>query len=357
MSTEPLHALASFPAERANRRMPWIESGAYDLVFFILAPLLGIALVVIAPTGYGLMLFVLGALLGIPHYLSTYVFYFWDDIREYRRAEWPLFAAGPVILVVVFVALMATGFKPSLLFVLFWWNAFHITRQSCGILSIYRHAAGAFGKMQKHATNVALMAVNGCCALWLVELNPTVYPFLVAVWQPLPRVLRIGSAAVAVAALLNLGIVLWRRHAAGFRVQLPEMAALTTSLLLFLPFVWINDFNRAGFAVLSGHFLQYLGLVWLVQRRRFRAVDGSPGQRVLARISGDWRLLLTTLLAMSLFGIVLPRASRLVPWKEFYSCVAGIITFLHFYMDGLFWAFKRPEIRKAIAPYLIAKAA
>ena len=28
------------------------------------------------------------------------------------------------------------------------------------------------------------------------------------------------------------------------------------------------------------------------------------------------------------------------------------VVLLHFYLDGLFWGFKHPEIRSAIAPYL-----
>jgi hypothetical protein len=29
------------------------------------------------------------------------------------------------------------------------------------------------------------------------------------------------------------------------------------------------------------------------------------------------------------------------------------LVLLHFYLDGLFWAFKQPEVRRAMAPYLM----
>ena len=33
--------------------------------------------------------------------------------------------------------------------------------------------------------------------------------------------------------------------------------------------------------------------------------------------------------------------------------VAITLVLLHFYLDGVFWAFRRPEVRKALGPYLI----
>ena len=33
------------------------------------------------------------------------------------------------------------------------------------------------------------------------------------------------------------------------------------------------------------------------------------------------------------------------------------LVLLHFYLDGLFWAFKQPEVRRAIAPYLVGYGA
>lgn len=352
MSAEP------FPLTSASSPRPqWIESAPFDLIFFILAPLLGIALVLIAPEGHGLMLLVIGSVLGIPHYLSTFTFYLWDDTRAYRAAHWLEFLAAPIGLVLAFTALMIVGQKSPLLFIVFWWNAFHIAKQSCGLLSIYRHSGGNTTITDKHIANTALLAVAGCCALWNIELNPTVVPYLTAISTQAPHVLRLTAIVISVAALARLVISLIARSRDGRGAKLPELAFLAGSLALFAPYLWVRDWNRAGFAVLTGHFVQYLGIVWLIHRRKLRDAtsSGSQGQRALARLSSDWRLLLAAVLTIGVIFLALPRVSRFVPWPDFYAWFTGVIVFLHFYLDGLFWAMKRPEIRASMAPYLRAR--
>ena len=353
-SVEQVEArLGALPRERA--RGAWIVSPVYDLALFTLAPLLGFALLAGNWSGQAFALFVVGTLLGIPHYLSTFVFYFWDENREYHRAHWMAFFAGPVVITLLFTALLLADFRALPLFILYWWNAFHVARQSCGILSIYRHRAGVRDLAQKRIANTAILAVNGCCALWSIELNPTVLPIFTWISPALPRILWIGSAVIATAALLWLGVALTKRFRSDDPPQLPELAFLAMSLLLFTPYLWVNDWNRAGFGILIGHFVQYLALVWLLHRRRFRSVEGSPAQRALARLSGDTRLLVAAIVGVGALFLVLPRASQMLPWKDAYAWFSGVIIFLHFYCDGLFWAFKRPEVRKSIAPYLLPR--
>lgn len=335
----------------------WIESAPFDLAFFVLAPLTGIGLSLAAPTGHGALMLAIGSVLGIPHYLSTFTFYFWDDTRDYRRRHWVEFVAAPLGLIFAFTALMLTGQQPLLMFVVYWWNAFHISRQSSGILSIYRHATRVSAAIDKHLANVTLLAANGCFALWNIEENPTVYPYLTATWRQLPTVLWLLCTAVALIAGGGLIRSLLVRRETGRGASLPEMMFLCGSILLFAPYLWVHDWNRAGFAVLTGHFVQYLGIVWLLHRRKLRGAEGSRGQRALTLLSQDIRLLVLTMLAVALLFMFIPRLSRLIPWRDFYAWFTGIIVFLHFYLDGLFWAFKRPEVRKSMAPYLAARGA
>lgn len=347
----------SFQAGVWSSKPRWIESAPFDLVLFILSPLLGIALVLVAPAGHGLLLLVIGSLLGMPHYLSTYAFYFWDDTRAARRSDWWAYFAAPLGIVIGFTLLMFVGQKGPLMFLLYWWNAFHISRQSCGILSIYRHASGVSSVAAKRASNGLILTANACFALWNIDWNLTVQPYLTRIWEPLPRVLIIATAVLTAAALVNF-VMAWReRNAAGQAIQLPELTFLVSSILLFAPYLWVRDWNRASFAVLTGHFVQYLGLVWLVHRRKFRQVSGSTGQRALAWLSSDRRLLVTAMLTIGVGFLAMPRVVVLVPWSDFYGWLSGLIAFLHFYLDGVFWAFKRPEVRQAIGPHLAARPA
>ena len=46
---------------------------------------------------------------------------------------------------------------------------------------------------------------------------------------------------------------------------------------------------------------------------------------------------------------VLPPA----PIKAMYSAMLLSLALVHFYLDGLFWAFKRAEVRASLGPYLM----
>lgn len=352
MSSEPIQVAAeAWPGSVAARRGGWIDSPRYDLLLFILSPVAGIAMV-LAPRGSALAMFVFGSLIGIPHYLSTYAFYFWDDFREARRAHWVAYAAAPLGLFLALTVLMIVGQRGPLMFLLYWWNAFHIARQNCGILSIYRHAAGAATRASKHAANTAILAVSGSFAMWNLQWNPTVLPYLTRVWAPLPRAAWIVTTAVAAAALAVYVVSLLRRSG-----SLPELAFSAVALLMFTPYVFMRDWNRASFAVLTGHFVQYLALMWLVHHRKFRRVDGSAAQRALARISIDPRAAVAVVLTIGFVALLLPRVAAHIAWRDFYGWLSGVIAFLHYYLDGVFWAFKRPEVRRALGPVLTPRAA
>lgn len=330
----------------------WIQSASYDLGFFTLSPLLGLGVLLMAPTGPSWAVVLVGTVLAIPHYMSTYTFYFWDENRAYHRKRWIAFFLGPALVVLALTALMAAGRMDFLLFALYSWNAFHIARQSCGVLSIYRHRGGVTANEHKTLANNAILAAAGCCALWNFRWDTPVNRFLSSLIPDLPRLLWIAFAAAAVLALARLGFSFVQRRQEGQPPRLPEIGCLVSSLLLFLPYLWIRDWDRATFGILTGHFVQYLGLVWLVHRRRFRDQSGSRGQRWLARVSGDLRILAACCVASGVAFMLLQRVLSRLPWPTAYTWVAGTVSFLHFYLDGLFWAFKRPQVRRTLGPYL-----
>ena len=80
---------------------------------------------------------------------------------------------------------------------------------------------------------------------------------------------------VAVVALARLGIAMYQRHRQGPAFSKAELAFLATSLSLFHPYLWVRNINLATIGVLVGHFLQYLGIVWLVHARKLAEGGGS----------------------------------------------------------------------------------
>jgi hypothetical protein len=331
-------------AQDQSRPDSWIDSPAFDLSFFILSPLVGLALLLISPpSGTTLIGIAAAGLIGGPHYLATFSFYFLDDTAEHRRQRWIAYFVVPGVIVLA-VGLVAFFQIPAIIpVIIYLWNAYHVSRQSCGILSIYRRRAGYNDMRHRSIANAAILSTNFAMALAHIDWYPTLNDFLSEISSWLPSLLQQASLLAAILSLAALGISLMKRYRNGAPLSLPELGFLATSLLLFHPYLWVRDSNLATLGMLIGHFLQYLGIVWLLNNRKLKDATGSFGQRCLSRLWRDpWIFFPTLLTAGGLFLLV----------QINFTAVTIAVVLLHFYLDGLFWAFKRPEIRRAISPYL-----
>lgn len=330
------------PIARQGPSSPWIESRGFDLAWFILSPLAGLALLLAYPAGGVALTIAAATLVGGPHYLASYSFFFWEDTAASRRERWVVHLVVPAGIVAI-VALVAIYKVPAvIMFVIYFWNAWHVSRQSCGILSIYRHRGGYADEGHKRVTNAAIIGTGLCMALWNLEWYPAMNDLLSAPSPLFPRLLWAASAVFAAVSLAALAQSLLRRHRAGKSPTAPEWAFLATSLVLFHPYLWIRDADLATLGMLMGHFIQYLGIVWLVNRRKF----GSGALSTPRWVAGVWRepRLLLAVFALSGAMFMLLQLNL--------TALTVALVLLHFYFDGVFWAFKRADVRKSLGPWL-----
>ena len=201
-------ALLSGASAAPARR--WIESARFDLIFFTLSPLLALPIAIGMENGIKRAV-IIGILLAFPHYFSSLAFYFWDERRDYYRRRWLAFYAGPVILGATYAALLYTGVPIVIQFVLFFWNTFHVARQNCGILSIYRHSTGVHDVKHRNAANFAIISICTWLALWNIGTHPQVYPAFIKVHPDAPLIIFFAAGAVAMFGLIRLGISLTHR--------------------------------------------------------------------------------------------------------------------------------------------------
>lgn len=322
----------------------WIASPGFDLTFFILSPLAGLALLIISPLdGNRLINLAAATLIGGPHYLATYSFYFWDDTAAFHRRRWVAYFVVPILIILAVGGIALFQIPVVIIVVIYFWNAYHVARQSCGIQSIYRHRAGAFDPRQKTVTNAAIISTNLAMAVAHLDWYPALHGFLSKLSPHLPGLMSNGAALIAVVSVARLAIAMFQRHRQGPSFRAAELAFLATSLLLFHPYLWMRDADRATIGMLVGHFIQYLGIVWLLNSRKLADGTGSLGQRALSRLWRDPWVLAPALVATgALFMVVQVKL----------MAVTITLALLHFYLDSLFWAFKQPEVRRAMAPYL-----
>jgi hypothetical protein len=333
------------------RRAAWIESPAFDLAFLLLAPL--VALPVIGASLLGITTATLVAFaLAFAHYLSSFSFFFWDENQPRHRARWAAFYLGPLTIVAVFWGLVLLRVPLVIPFVLFFWNTYHVALQSCGIASLYRHRSGVGDPRQKPIVNAAILCTALALALANIETHDEVRPVLLAVWGLLPVALKAASAGVAAFAVARLVLALRDRARRGEGAGGPELAALVTAVAMFHPYLWARSSEAATFAMLIPHYIQYLGLVWLLHRRKFKERSGSRPQLALQRLAASTPLLVAVLAACGLGFLGAKHVFARLGQQASFEALYLLLAFVHFYLDGLFWAFRDPHVRRTIGPYL-----
>ena len=355
-ATSALLAPAAAPHARVARAT-WIESPLFDSLFFILSPAVGL-IVILASHGDSRTLAPLLAtsLLGFPHYFSTFTFYFWDENRQQHAMRWFAFFAGPALIVLMTVALFAFHVPYAIAVVTYFWNCIHVSRQSCGILSLYRHRTGRTSNMDKAAPNAAIILTNLWFVLWRTETYPTLHRWLSLPDAGFPRLLWMTTGVLAVAAIVRLAWNLIRRSRSGHPASSVEVLFIVTSIGMFHPYLWVDDPALATIAMLTGHFIQYLGIVWLLHRRKYAVTTPSTEPRWLQTVSTNTPALLATLGGTGLLTLSVFTAFRFTAHEAWFEVMYMSLAFTHFYLDGLFWAFKNPHVRSTIGPYFAPPA-
>ena len=353
-----MSSAAAFPSLSVSRPQwlragPWIQSGWYDISFFILAPLLTLPIVAALYVPVPWLAIGGGLTLAFAHYFSTGAFFFWDDNRAYQRSRWLAFYAGPLILAAVYIALLVFNVPYIIQFVLFFWNTYHVSRQNCGLLSIYRHKAGILDREQRDATNNAVIAVSMFLSMWNISTHKEVNALYLLISPHLGTIILIGAGLVAAYCLVRFTKAMVARIQSGTPVPVSEVLFLATSFGFFYPFLIIQSSELATYAMLLPHYVQYMGLVWLLHRRRFRQVDGSAGQRALTRVSRSLWLLLPMLLAIGGCFYAMSQYSKVIGMHQYFEMLYLLIALEHFYLDGLIWSFKQPHVRETIGPHLL----
>jgi hypothetical protein len=345
---------ASTPRFEAGKQARWIESPAYDLALFVLSPLAGLFVLWANFRLPGGAYIVLAAtyLVAIPHYLSSFTFFLGDENLAHYRARWTAFFLGPVLILMVVVLMRILGYHRPVQSAMFVWNVYHVSLQSAGILSIYRRLNGG-PQSDRPVAHLAILSLNATMAFWFLDRFPPLYSILAAIHPLVPFLLPMATLAVA---LPVLGVLISRLVRRKQGVALPEGLFLLSSLLLFHPYLWVADSNLATFGMLMGHFIQYLGIVWLLNRRKYAGSHGSTRERTLGWISARPALVLGTIALSGSTFYLFNKVTALAGISVIYVVAWNALTLIHFYLDGLIWAFKRPFVRQTIGPYLTPTA-
>jgi hypothetical protein len=328
----------------------------YDHVFFVLAPLLALAVGAAAVHlgGYGLRLTGRGdsgALLQIalPTYLSaafTHAHLLAVAFRSHgnRRIFETYRLRFTLVPAVVLAAMLLSTWAFVLAGVLVvWWDVYHSSLQTFGLGRLYDQRHGN----DPHSGRGADLLFNLLIYVGPIAAGVHLAPHLAAFGRfdalgaDEPSALAAALLArhddvrrlVLAIGLPGLALYLWhyvRLARTGYRLPRPKVLLFTSTALCSVLAWGFGSFGEAFLIMNFFHAWQYFALVWWVEKKTLSAALGSPA------------LAVATLLGLTTaYGLW--RAWE--PWHARVTIALGnVVSLMHFWYDGFIWSVQRKQV-------------
>jgi hypothetical protein len=359
-------ATAEAPRERPvapRGPLGWIANPGFDGLFFVGSIGFAFCLTAIAVAVPALAMpatILGGVLLANTHNLLTGFFFLDAENLAYYRQYPHYYFTAPVALLLCSMATFV--YLPELAFTLhFGFTTWHVVRQSVGIQKLYlaRARASDFDRRLDAGLIYAAVVVLHLFAIWK-------YRPLWATHALAPADVFTAGTALTAYVVLALGLVLtarilWVGRRAG-GIAWPRLGFGLTSIAMYTPYLAIDSYQVAFMAGILPHYVQYHGIFWLVGRNKYVGSPRYDGTLLgrLARHLPLWVLGVAIAAAlMALFRapyFLAEQTPRLLRDHRVAIYLAlGFfygLGWMHFYLDGLLFRFRHPEVRAAILRYL-----
>jgi hypothetical protein len=350
--------------------LQYVRSPRFDFTY-LLAPfwvsLVYVGLITALPAYQALIFLLSYILLTETHFASTWTIYL--DARnrqEYAKRPIVYYLLPLVVIVGSVLVAWSVALKPLILFGAAL-SGIHAARQSVGIVTLYRAKARPFDQRQKTWENISLyLAFATFLGIGFVRFyvrgdNGPLGRLL----QPLLPLMQAGIVFLAVATFACVGRVIAlevQRYRSGYPISVSKLLVFSYSLFFYSPYVFASRVEHALAIGAGVHYLQYLGLVWLMNRNKYRSLEVGPGgeapgldRRLLVGLSQRLWLRLPYLIAYGIVMVLLRQGGfhwdHLEPRSWVYSIAIGL-QIVHYHIDSYIWRFSNPYIRDSVLPYL-----
>jgi hypothetical protein len=335
----------------------YIVGPAYDWFFFILSPLLAVAIgyaawksgaaqlfmVYRGPEGGLQRLFLMMTLSQILTNGHLAVVF----LRSHANPK--IFRLHPLRFTLVPLLLLAGAVMSQWVFVLtgfvaFWWDVYHSSLQTFGLGRIYDQRIGndpVVGRRADYLMNLVIYSgpiFAGVNLAWHMEsferfraVDATALiqfaQLLFARRQPLQRV-TVAVGVISIAAYLIYYARLIRR---GYRVPLPKLALFAVTATVSLACWGFGSFGDSVLIMNFFHAFQYFAIVWWSEKGNLsRLLFGSKALAMAALLGlGLW------------FGYFRTNpVQAYVPFLAF----GNVVALMHFWYDGFIWSVRRGQV-------------
>jgi hypothetical protein len=350
-------AISSPSAVSSSRELGWIRGATFDYTLIIgvaaLAMLSG-AIVTVWPESFPVVLFLDLWLLGYHHVISTFtrLSFDKDNLSTHRFLVFVL----PWIVLAATILVGITLGTWAIATVYLYWQWFHYTRQSYGLVRIYSRKAGDIDSLDAKLRNWVVYLVPLWGIAYRSYQNPDTFlgAEVFCIPTPLEVVYVLGIAAVAATGLWAL-----RLARAAFHGELHyalELYMLTHLIVFSWAYLVIPSMDFGWLVVNVWHNAQYLMIVWMFNNNRFkRGVDSQHPLLSAISQSHAFNIACYLFVCLGITSIVYGALN----WALSVPPLGGIplaalivyqtINFHHYIVDSLIWKVRRKNIQATLS--------
>ena len=313
----------------------WIISGREDLTWFIGPALISYLVLALMATGFPLTPLYLIWLLGIdgPHVLATVTRTYFDPAERKRLGRW-LWVVVPAAM--LGPVLVVAGAEPFFYIFAISWLHYHIAKQHFGFVMLYKHKA-----RERDRTDLLLDRYFLLTSLMLPFGRFAVGNFF-SVLPTLPLVQRLDAMLLVAYGVLTVAYLYrqWDKWKRGEPLNAPKLMLLAA----VVPLQWIafghagghpaDGLMRVGIVLGLFHSFQYHRLMWFHNRNRYADPEPETGAGLAAILA---RRVVYYFGAAVLLNLVLAVApAKFMPNSLVKAAVWGI-PFTHYILDSKIW--------------------
>ncbi|KAA3611537.1 MAG: hypothetical protein DWQ01_05455 [Planctomycetota bacterium] len=340
-------ALTAAPSPAAQRN-PWINGARWDIGWLIGSALIVPVVLFFVWNGTGADWINLGvtAIVGGPHLFSTYTASYMDP--RFRRGHRGVLLAATLLVPAFVIYWTLTDFQ-ILLSVFIFAASFHVLHQNAYLTGIYNKKSGRKEPTWSRLVDygVLLLCIYPIASYKLVHSDF----YLGSVEIILPSFMKVPATYWTIWLAFGSLFAIWLWKTAGeYRRQvlnLPKtvLIAVTCLVCFFVPMAATGERLELAFqSVNAWHSIQYLGLIWYIQKvRKERGEIETP---FIAKMSGGTPGAMLRyygfcfLLTLALGGVVavcwFTKPFALEFQQYYYMCVLSCLL-IHYFLDGFFF--------------------
>ncbi len=339
-------------------RSAWAIDKKFDLLFFIgpvLAGLVYFAAAVNFPEFSLILTLLIWMVFAQGHFGSTWFIYADKKNRAYFSEHALVYFVIPA-LIFALVFLIGYAHFALLLVLISVVSLYHVSRQSIGILAIYRGKNGERNAFDRKVEEMTIFAWSLFFAGYGALHIPHFMQFVVIL--PLAKLGVAVLFGCALVGTLLIVIAAFRRE----RNSLPKSTFLLVSCLTYLPYIYatplmerVQNFEIAGLIALVPHYMQYMGLVWLVDVNKYKeGTEYAHDNPFLAWVvANKVRIFALIMLYGAAMGFIYYGVPATLPLLGVIGpLVVSALMMIHFYIDAFIWRFGNPFYRETVLPFV-----